>query len=529
MAPGGCRARDRPQLGPMKRWTKLAMAAGGLGAGALALPRLRARSLPLPLVHPGVAVPYAGLTETLPIELDQPARVDGTLPAGLLGTLYINGPGRFDRGGKRKRNLLDGDGLITAFTLRDGAVRARARFVQTDKYREEDALDRFLYATWTTQRPGGLFANLGNRTHPRGQAGVTVKRWDDRLFAFDEGAQPWELDPESLDTREYATLGLREGEARHAAHAKVDPIAREWIHFGLEYGRRTQLHLTTFGEGMELRAHRVEPLDGAPYMHDFAVTAGHIVLVRHPADAAPLPFIAGLTSFKDSMRWRPERGNQLLVFERGRNAAPLRLETEAAWMWHTLNAHDRGSETVIDFVGYDHPDHFLGAHAALTSVMTGGAVGFQHPGKIRRYVIDRERKTVRQEILDGGHHDFPTIDPRWSTRRHRFGYFAAGRGSDWLMSTIVRKDMETGQTESHDFGDTQYCLEPIFAARPGPRATEATESEPGWLLVLVYDGKRNASRLAVLDAEHLADGPVAEAHLDQPLPFRFHGTWWPTT
>jgi carotenoid cleavage dioxygenase-like enzyme len=29
--------------------------------------------------------------------------------------------------------------------------------------------------------------------------------------------------------------------------------------------------------------------------------------------------------------------------------------------------------------------------------------------------------------------------------------------------------------------------------------------------------ERNASRLAVLDAEHLEDGPVAEVHLERPL------------
>ena len=127
------RARGRRT---MRRWKKLLMTGGGLGAAALALPRLRARSLPLRVSHPGRALPFAGLGVSLRDELDQPARVEGRLPAALRGTLYINGPGLFDRGGRRKRNLLDGDGLITGFTIGDG-VRVRARFVRTDKLGDE--------------------------------------------------------------------------------------------------------------------------------------------------------------------------------------------------------------------------------------------------------------------------------------------------------------------------------------------------------------------------------------------------------
>jgi all-trans-8'-apo-beta-carotenal 15,15'-oxygenase len=506
----------------MQRWKKLVMTGGGLGAAAIALPRLRARSLPLRLSHPGHDVPYGGLATSLPEDVDETARVEGRLPPALEGTLYINGPGLFARDGRRKRNLLDGDGLVTAFTLRNGAAHLRARYVRTDKLREEDAAGRYLYATWTTQRPGGLLRNLGLSLHPRGQAGVTVKRWDDRLFAFDEGVQPWELEPATLETLGYAGLGLAEGRVRYAAHPKVDPVAREWIHFGMEYGRRSHVHLTIFGADMTLRSHRRVPLAGAPYMHDFAVSEGHIVLVRHPTDVALPRVLCGLSSFKDAMAWRPERGNQVLLFDRGGAQAPLILETEASWMWHSLNAYDRGHETIVDFVGYDHPDHFLGEGAALSEVMRGRAGSFRHPGKLRRYTIDRAAGSIRQQILDHGHHDFPFVDPRRSTRRHRHGYFAAGTGESFFWSSVVRADMDQGLIQRHDFGAGQYCLEPVFAPRPGG------PEDAGWILTLVYDARRNASRLAVLDAERIADGPIAEIQLHRALPFRFHGAWWPS-
>jgi all-trans-8'-apo-beta-carotenal 15,15'-oxygenase len=493
-------------------------------------PGIHARSLPLQVAHPGEAVSYLGFATSLAEELDQPLFVTGRLPDGLDGTLYINGPGRFERDGRRKRSLLDGDGLITAFTLVAGRARLQARFVRTDKLREEEAAGRFLYSTWTTQRPGGLWRNLGIRFHPRGQAGVSAKRWDERLFAFDEGMQPWELDPVSLDTAGYQTLGLKEGEACHSAHPKVDPVANEWVHFGVQYGARTRVHLTTYGEHMAVRSHRVVPVAGAPYMHDFAVSQRHIVLIRHPTDARPLQFLTGLASVTDSMRWRPERGNQVMVFERGDDtAAPLVLETEAAWLWHTLNAYDRGDETIVELVGFDAPDHFLGPRAALSDVMRGEPAHDSKPGKIRRYVIDRRHRTLRQEILDHGSYEFPFVDPRRVTRQHRFGYFAAAREGKWLPSGVVRMDMETGATQRCDFGADQYSLEPVFAPAPDSPAFTPGAREPGWLLVLVYDGRSRTSRLVVLNAEHVNDGPVAEAGLDRPLPVRFHGTWWPAS
>ncbi|MEM2906698.1 MAG: carotenoid oxygenase family protein, partial [Candidatus Odinarchaeota archaeon] len=53
-----------------------------------------------------------GLATSLTSENTYEATVEGTIPADLRGVLYRNGPGLFDRDGLRKRNILDGDGMI---------------------------------------------------------------------------------------------------------------------------------------------------------------------------------------------------------------------------------------------------------------------------------------------------------------------------------------------------------------------------------------------------------------------------------
>ena len=96
-----------------------------------------APSAPLPsdLWRPLAAnpLPYAGLATTLAMEYDYAPRIEGHLPPTLQGTLYRNGPGRFDRGGLRKRMLLDGDGMLQVYQFHQGQVRFRTRFVRTPR------------------------------------------------------------------------------------------------------------------------------------------------------------------------------------------------------------------------------------------------------------------------------------------------------------------------------------------------------------------------------------------------------------
>jgi len=128
-------------------------------------------------------------------EFSYEAGVEGKIPAELRGTLYRNGPGLFDRGGLRKRSLLDGDGMVQAFRFHERGVHYRNRFVRTAKFVAEEASGSFVYPSWSTQAPGGFLANFMGAGRIKNQAGVTVYLWKGRLYAFDEMGLPYELDP----------------------------------------------------------------------------------------------------------------------------------------------------------------------------------------------------------------------------------------------------------------------------------------------------------------------------------------------
>lgn len=465
----------------------------------------------------GDPLPFGGMTTSLPTEHDYAARIEGTIPPQLRGTLYRNGPGLFERGELRKRCLVDGDGAIHAYTFDDGGVRFRNRFIQTEKWVEEQEAGEYLYDTWTTKTPGtGDIPSIPN------QAGVSVWRWKDRLYAFDEGSFPYELDPTSLDTVGLATLGL---DQVVAAHPKKLAETGEWAHFGLDFGSG-RLHLAVLGPDGGIRESRVHQLAPTMYVHDFFPTASHLVVHLHPA-VLDLGMLLTGNAVRDSIAWRPDEGSKFLIFTRGEDSPPVEIEATPAWQWHTVGAHVRGNEIVCDWVGYDDASNALGPDADICAIMTGEDRQPTTRGTLRRTVLPLAGGTALEETLaDDGGRELPQIHRARIGLEARYAYTTHHTGQGVLWSGIARTDLRTGAVDSFDFGADFVCGEPVFAPGDGAPDIEGGK-EPGWLLTEVGDGARGRAFLAIFDAEHVGDGPVARVHLSHHLPLKFHGEWSP--
>ena len=106
---------------------------------------------------------------------------------------------------------IDGDGMLCAFALRTAAcTSATASFFR--EWAEEEAADRLIHRnTFGTQPRGGWTANAFNMIQ-KNVANTHVVRWGGKLLAW-EAAQPYALDPATLETRGIDTLGgtLRQG------------------------------------------------------------------------------------------------------------------------------------------------------------------------------------------------------------------------------------------------------------------------------------------------------------------------------
>jgi all-trans-8'-apo-beta-carotenal 15,15'-oxygenase len=98
-----------------------------------------------------------GVSEPQHNEYDYDVEVTGEMPADLAGTLYRNGPGRWqDHTGRPLHHLFDGDGMISAFTIGGGKVHYRNRYVRTQHYRGRSGTRHM-----GTDAAGGFLANIG--------------------------------------------------------------------------------------------------------------------------------------------------------------------------------------------------------------------------------------------------------------------------------------------------------------------------------------------------------------------------------
>eukprot|EP00439_Symbiodinium_sp_Y106_P087584 s1_g120.t1 len=496
------------------RRTFLATSSATLTAAALSLSHGEAASAAADTSNPAGWRSLLGtsISESAPVSLN----VEGKIPAALRGTLYRNGPGLFERGGYRKSNALDGDGLVQRLTLADGQATHQSRFVRTEKFLEEEAADAYRYETWTTRAPGSFLNNLG--ADFKTQAGVTVYEVNGRLFALDEVSPIYEIEASDLTTLGPTSSGLA-ATAATKAHTKVDSKTGDWIVMGSEFGPTMKMHAAI--HHMDGSVTTLPPVD-APrqvYTHDFFATENYLIVNLQPAEIGLVSFLGGITSFTDSFTWKPEQGNIIAVIPKDGSAARF-FDAPGAWMWHAANAYERGNTIIADFAGYDDPGHFIGDDPTLTALMSGRLGQEGGPGTMRRYIIDLDAGTLREEIVAASAFEFPSVDPRTACHAHQRVYATYGPRNNFLHTGLAAVDMESGDVASYDFGPSAYVGEPIFALHPD----SATD---GWLLTQVLDGDAGTTFFAIFDSQNLAGGPLAKAHLNHHQPISFHGHWAP--
>ncbi len=442
------------------------------------------------------------------MEADAPdLEIVGELPRDLNGTYYRNGPNpAYEPRGRY--HWFDGDGMIHAITLRDGRASYRNRWVASRGLAEERVAGRATFGGLLEMQPGEAprFKNTGN-TNIVWHAG--------KLLALMEAALPTQLAAGTLETLgEYDFGGRLAGPM--TAHPKIDPETGEMLFFGYSPFPPYLTYHVADRDGVLVRS---EPIDLAwpSMMHDFAVTKDEVVFIL-----CPLVF-----SFEDLARrggpftWEPERGTRLGVMpRRGGNADVRWFTTDAAYVFHPLNAYREGDEIVLDVARYGRLDFML-PQAARDPRWAG-----ENSARLHRWRLDLRGGGVRSEPLDDVEVEFPRTDERRVGRRHRFGWVAAkepgSQGTMPLFTAVRGYDLDTGRTQMRAFGAGNGVGEPLFV----PRHDAAAEDD-GWVLALAYDRERNASDFHVLDARDLAGDPIATVRLPHRIPYGFHGNWVP--
>ena len=194
------------------------------------------------------------------------------------------------------------------------------------------------------------------------------------------------------------------------------------------------------------------------------------------------------------------------------------FEGAACMAWHSMNAFNHGDRIVVDVCQQDaavfpFADGSPPDLRRATQLLTRWEFDWSKPGSFTAKRLSAERC------------EYPRIDERFSGRNYRHGYLACigGPGSDDIFHRgIGHFDHATGQMQIYPAGPHRAVAEPVFV----PRSRDPAEGE-GYLLTNIFDEDRNASHLAIFDAQRVEQGPIARAHLDRRVPVGFHGYWKP--
>ncbi len=448
-----------------------------------------------------------------PLEIRQ-----GRLPPGLRGTLYRNGPARLGRGKTLADHWFDGDGAVLAVAFGDDAASAAYRYVQTEGYLAEAEAGQLLYGNFGMTAPGPVWNQW--RRPAKNTANTSVLALPDRLLALWEGGQPHALDLASLATQGLDDLdGTLPSGGPYSAHPKPDPISGDIFNFGISItGPNAGLRLYRSDRHGRIVAQAEHRLHGIPMIHDFVLAGRWLVFLMAPVRARFVPLLLGITSFGDALRWHPELGTQVLVFDRDSLALAARSEVEAGYQWHFGNgAVTTGGLVTLDYARYK--DFASNQH--LREI----ASGHTHTptrASLWRMVLEPTSGRILEhvEVCDRSL-EFPMVTPGRVGQPWERTFFAIHRrGTDTTTErydAIGCFDHVREHLLEADLGDARYPSEPVLAPDTG--------SDRHWLLTLVYDAAADRGDIWVFDAARLDEGPVCVLGLPQPIPLGFHGCW----
>ena len=402
--------------------------------------------------------------------------------------------------------------MLSQFTIADGQVRYRNKYVQTTHYLKERNADKPLMRGYGQQRPGGVLTNAFRQ--PANVANISVTYHSGNLLALWEGGKPWRLDPDTLDTiGEYDFDGeLKRGYA-YSAHPTWDPATGELYNFGIQYGPRTKLRTYRIDRAGKLHHLQAVTLPFATLNHDCALTQRYMVFVIDPLVMNVPRFLLGLDSLDGAMRFDEKRPTQVILVPRD-GGKPRIAECEPFFHYHFNNAYEEGDDVVLDLVRYPDYDNI---HRTLRNFRDSAFEGIET--KLSRLRVTPSDEVEIEDVYTEAC-EFPQHDWRLTASAHRYCYMAGREDGEQPFGSIIKVDHHTGASTRHEFGAGHVAGEPIFV----PRRADAAEDD-GWLLSVVYSAAEHRSRMVVLDARDLESDAVAVAHLRHHVPLGFHGTF----
>jgi len=361
-----------------------------------------------------------------------------------------------------------------------------------------------------------------------------VVRLGDQLLALWEAAEPYALDPDTLETRGLTLLDgvLKKGEA-FSAHPRFDPGhngAPRMVTFGVKTGPRSTIRLMEFAteddpasgiKAGQLLSERRDSFNGFAFLHDFAITPNWAVFLQNAIAFNPLPYVFGRKGAAQCLQSQPGGQAKFWLIPRDSGAfagqAPRLIDAPDGFVFHHLNAWEEGDTLAVESIYYsDFPS--IGPDVDFRSI----DFELLPEGLLEQCRINLSDGTVSTTRLSERCCEFAMVNPEREGLPCRYGWMAVAEretGNDPLQA-IKKLDLISGERRVWSAAPRGFVSEPVMVPRPG-----ASAEDDGWVLCVVWNGARCASDLVILDAATLVELAVLELPL--ALPYGLHGSFAP--
>ncbi|KAG5270135.1 hypothetical protein AALO_G00189150 [Alosa alosa] len=505
-----------------------------------------------------------------PVEAD----ITGTLPDWLQGTLVRIGPGIFSVGETSYNHWFDGMALMHSFTIKDGGVSHRSRYLRGDTYKANMEAKRIVVSEMGTmaypdprKNIFSKFITFLNHAVPdfTDNCGANIIQYGKDFYATSETNYIRKINPETLETLDkvdylkYLPLNVvsshphydKEGNAYNMGTSIADKAKTKYTIFKVPAGTNAE-DTTPVLKNMEaVCSIPCRSLLSPSYYHSFGMTDNYFVFIEQPYK---LDILKMATAYMRGVNWssclkfHPEENTLIHLIDRKTKKEVLtKYYTGATVVYHHVNAFEDDGHVVFDVIAYD--DNSLYDMFYLDELkqrIDPGSSSNKHYSspKCKRFVLpltDKESEVgedlvklkyttasavkekdgkllCQPEVLCGGV-ELPRINYDYNGKKHRFVYLT-GVEMSAVATKIVKLDVETKKVQEWT-AENFWPSEAVFIARPN-----AVEEDDGVVLTSVINTVEGEQGfLLVLDAKTLKE--IARARVQAQLAMDMHGRFIP--
>lgn len=432
--------------------------------------------------------------------------IEGIVPPELSGTLYGVGPDA-QYPTHEEDIILNGDGKVNAWRIDDGHIDFKTRYVHTERYDAEYEARKKLFNMYRNpERDEPDAPQLDQRDNT---GNTYAWYFNGRLFALREDSHPNEIDPITLETKEVFDFDGALKSTALSAHGKIDPDTGEWWAFGMHADRTWSGECNLIVADKNARLIREEQFQ-APYpgmMHDFAVTKEHVIFDIQPFRVDEKRMKAGGQFYA----FDQDQPSLWGIMPRDGSVDEIRwFRAPNVVCGHIMNAYTKGKTVIVDAPaapGNSFP-FFTDVDGNPTDIELGNAT-------ITRLIFDLAGESDQPKVVrvPGAVGEMPKIDDRFAMKEYKYGFFRGFGG-------LYRVNWETLEMNNYPMVAPDVLHEVTFV----PREPDSPEGV-GWLIAQWGNPATNRGGVVIFDAEHIEDGPIANAKIPFQTHMTFHGSF----